>query len=65
LVGKVNKKKIDVQNLMGGKKLLEKLKKLVFGVHGLYSSLGIKIFTSSASAIGDPKLIKNVCCTVQ
>ncbi len=31
---------------------------LVFGVHGLCSSLGVKMFISFASTSGDPKLIK-------
>ncbi len=37
---------------------------LVFGMHGLYSSLGVKIFTSFASVINDPKLIGDVRCIV-
>ncbi len=66
MVGKAKKKKRDAQKLklMGGKKLLEKLKQLVFGVHGLCSSLGVKIFIFSTSAIGSPKLIGDVCCTI-
>ncbi len=36
----------------------------IFGVYGLCSSLGVKMFASSASAINDPKLIGNVCYTV-
>jgi len=32
-------------------------------MHGLFSSLGVKMFNSFASTIGDPKLIGNVCCT--
>jgi len=33
-------------------------------MHGLCSSLGVKKITSSTSAIGDPKLIGDVCCTI-
>jgi hypothetical protein len=37
---------------------------LDFGMHGLFSSLGVKMFTFFASAIGDPKLTGNLGCTI-
>jgi hypothetical protein len=50
---------------MGGKKCLKSVdNELVFGMHGLCSSLGVKIFTSFASVINDPKLIGDVRCTI-